>query len=357
VRVLFVVNNSLGWKTMARHIEEQAASRPDMRFAFHRIEATFVQKVLTRTLPGLRRGLTSQTDLWSRHVKRHLGRDLRDGAFDVVVCMGQGIAYAVLQCVNTARTAVAVLLDTTGASFARDLAKDTTFDVNKATEEQAVYDQCALMLPLSSWAGHSLRSDYGVDSLRILVCPPSAKYIGLKSGKKTNSPASVVFVGNDFNRKGGHDLVRWHQSRLSQICRLHIISAKAPKGLSGANLVVHGLMDNHRLIHEVLPEADIFCLPTRHDMSPHALAEAQLSGLPCVSSDLAGIPELVVHNQTGLLVKPGNDEGFIEAISRLSTDADLRLSMAHSASERSREVLNSALTYPRLFDRLRLIGC
>jgi len=340
---------------MARHVEEQAAFRPDIRCSFHRIEAKLLHKLLTHPIPILKRGLTSQTELWCIHVRRHLGRELREGAFDIVVCMGQGIAYAVLQCVNPAKTSVAVSLDTTGASFSRDLTNDNAFDVSRAAQEQSVYNRCALMLPWSNWAGRSLKNDYGVDDSRILVCPPSAKHMSLEDGRRNNSPTSVIFVGNDFDRKGGHDLVRWHQSQLSQICRLHIISARAPKGLSGVNLIVRGSLDNERLTREILPKADIFCLPTRHDMSPYALAEAQLSGLPCVSSDLAGIPELVEHTQTGLLVKPKDEQGFIASIRQLCTDTELRRSMAHRASVRSKELLNCAVTYPRLFNRLQAI--
>ena len=357
MRVLFLVNHHLGWKTLAHHLAEQAAARPHLRCEFRRFEATVLQKIVTRRIPVLRRSMTTQTRLWSRYVERHLGAELRSGKFDVIVCMGQSIAHAVLRIVDPEQVPVAVFLDTTGMSFARELMNNGAFNIERASEELAVYEQCRLLLPWSNWASRSLVNDYQIAESRILVCPPSGNFNGFSP--KGNSPTlpRVVFVGNDFERKGGPELVRWHQQRLSAMCELHIFSAKTPRRLNGPNLFCHGAIDNARLTRDVLPAASVFCLPTRHDMSPYALVEAQLAGLPCVSSNLAGIPEIVVHEQTGLLADRQDEEGFITAVAQLCVDARLRDRMGRNASERSRELLNSAVTYGRMFERLAdLVG-
>ena len=56
--------------------------------------------------------------------------------------------------------------------------------------------------------------------------------------------------------------------------------------------------------------------------------EALGSGIAAVASRLSGIPELIRHEETGLLIPPGDDVALAEALLRLSRDADLRRRLA-----------------------------
>jgi glycosyltransferase involved in cell wall biosynthesis len=67
------------------------------------------------------------------------------------------------------------------------------------------------------------------------------------------------------------------------------------------------------------------------DGLPTVLLEAMALGAPCVSTDVTGIPEIVRHNETGLMV-PQHDPGAIaDAIDRLLSDAALRVRLAGEA--------------------------
>jgi len=61
--------------------------------------------------------------------------------------------------------------------------------------------------------------------------------------------------------------------------------------------------------------------------SPVAVMEAQLSGLPVVSTRHGGIPEVVLDGETGLLVEEGDVVGMAEAMARLATSPDLAAQM------------------------------
>ncbi|HEV8607749.1 MAG TPA: glycosyltransferase family 4 protein [Tepidisphaeraceae bacterium] len=68
---------------------------------------------------------------------------------------------------------------------------------------------------------------------------------------------------------------------------------------------------------------DIYCLPCVWsddgdvDGLPQMLMEAMACGLPGISTRLVGIPDLVIHEKTGLLVEPGNVQQIADAIIRL----------------------------------------
>ena len=79
-----------------------------------------------------------------------------------------------------------------------------------------------------------------------------------------------------------------------------------------------------------LNTADIFALASvtdsqgASDVFPTVIIEAMAAARPVVSTRLAGIPESVVHGETGLLVPPGDMMALADALSRLIQDAKLR---------------------------------
>jgi len=70
--------------------------------------------------------------------------------------------------------------------------------------------------------------------------------------------------------------------------------------------------------------ADIYCLPSLMDSSPNSLLEAMSCGLPVVSTEVMGIPELVTQDQNGLLVPPNNEQAIADALLQLLKDSNLR---------------------------------
>src|SRR5262249_51385679 len=88
--------------------------------------------------------------------------------------------------------------------------------------------------------------------------------------------------------------------------------------------------------------ADVFCLPSFAEGVPVVLMEAMATGLPVVANHIAGIPELVEHEVSGLLVRPGRADLLADALERLGRDADLRARMGQAGREKVREEFESA---------------
>jgi glycogen(starch) synthase len=73
------------------------------------------------------------------------------------------------------------------------------------------------------------------------------------------------------------------------------------------------------------------------------LTEAMASGLPVVASDVGGIPEVVRHDETGLLVPPGDVVALAAALDRLAGEPRLRARLATGARGRATEYAWPAL--------------
>src|SRR6266508_3721587 len=97
---------------------------------------------------------------------------------------------------------------------------------------------------------------------------------------------------------------------------------------------------SQRAVLEKLRSADVFALASAtdaqgaSDVFPTVIIEAMAAARPVVSTRLAGIPESVVHGETGLLVPPGDTMALAEALRRLIEDAKLRLQYGRAARAR-----------------------
>jgi len=63
-----------------------------------------------------------------------------------------------------------------------------------------------------------------------------------------------------------------------------------------------------------LETSTMLLLPTRADVSPNAVKEAVVSGVPVVLADTGGIPDYVHSGQNGLLFPPGDLDAFVQAV-------------------------------------------
>lgn len=80
-------------------------------------------------------------------------------------------------------------------------------------------------------------------------------------------------------------------------------------------------------VRQYLSEIDVYTLISGIDMSPLTLQEAQLMKKAVIATNVGGIPELMKHNETGFLIKRGDDLDLVDKISLLLSDEEKRKRM------------------------------
>jgi colanic acid/amylovoran biosynthesis glycosyltransferase len=95
--------------------------------------------------------------------------------------------------------------------------------------------------------------------------------------------------------------------------------------------------------------ADVFCLTSFSEGVPVVLMEAMAMELPVVASGIMGIPELVEHDRSGLLVPPARADLLADAIDRLAADPELR----RRYGRHGREKVRAEFDVDRCVQRLR----
>jgi glycosyltransferase involved in cell wall biosynthesis len=124
-------------------------------------------------------------------------------------------------------------------------------------------------------------------------------------------------------------------------------------GEFGAYIREQGLSGSVRLlgirkdIPNLLAAADALLLTSQAEGFPNAVMEAMCAGLPVVSTDVGGVPELVVHGVTGFLHPVGDVWGMAESLALLLGDSVLRKKMG----ENGRSRIHNSFTVDKLVER------
>jgi glycosyltransferase involved in cell wall biosynthesis len=94
-------------------------------------------------------------------------------------------------------------------------------------------------------------------------------------------------------------------------------------------------------VRELIGQASAMVLPCvvsdsgDRDGLPTVLLEALAGGLPAISTTVAGVPEIIEHETSGLLVPPADPSALANAMERLLDQPDLRARLALAARRKA----------------------
>jgi glycosyltransferase involved in cell wall biosynthesis len=106
----------------------------------------------------------------------------------------------------------------------------------------------------------------------------------------------------------------------------------AVRGL-GDRVVFEGLLNQDQLLR-LYRDADVMALPSFAEGVPVVLMEAMAMEIPCVTTCITGIPELIENMLDGLLVPPGDEVALANALELLMEDAELRARIGRAGRQK-----------------------
>jgi glycosyltransferase involved in cell wall biosynthesis len=221
-------------------------------------------------------------------------------------------------------------------------------------------------------------TDYSRDLLR-QRCPNSAVkihrvYNGIDLGRfpafrsANNHVPRIVSVGRLVPFKGFDDLIdacaELARRRIDFVCDIigdgplrETLQAKIEQLDLSSRVNLLGSLSQGAVL-EKLHAADIFALASTTDalgatdVFPTVILEAMASARPVVSTRLAGIPELVVDGQTGMLAPPGDSTALAHALEQLLRDPELRSRFGNAGRQRIEQHFRIEQTVAPLMEML-----
>jgi glycosyltransferase involved in cell wall biosynthesis len=229
----------------------------------------------------------------------------------------------------------------------------------KREANRRAFHSAAALVTFCRWARDSLIADYGVPEEKITVIAPGVDLGAWPRGASERRPPDadtrlprLLFVGGDFERKGGALLLECFDRHFADRAELHLVTG-APITARRNVFAYAGLTPNSETLRRLYAEADVFVFPTLADCAPLVVPEAMAAALPVVTTRVGAIPEMVTDGEQGLLVAPGDGAGLRAAIERLLGDAPLRARMGAAGRGRVEAEYDAERNAGRLLDVLR----
>ena len=359
IQALFVNSGILGQRTFARFVDEAFVRRPaDIEAAQVVItdhlttRDRVVRRLLCARLWHDGWGGVKNLDLarwraeWNAGlVARRRMRALESAGrrFDVLHFHRQATAYASLDRMRATPSIVSIdctqrpVLDA-----ARTALERRTYGPNVRRDGE-IFRAAQLVVSTSRWAADALRAEYPDCATEIAVMPnpvqldafdaawPAAR---LARAREPGFRPRVLFVGGDFPRKGGLDLLdAWRRGRLGERAALDLVTGwPIPSDRLSPGVQIHrGVAAHSDPWRALWRDADLFVLPTRDEAFGIVFQEAAAAGLPAIGTRLNAIPELIDDGRTGLLVPVRDTDALVAAITRLLDSAETRHEMGVQA--------------------------
>ena len=172
----------------------------------------------------------------------------------------------------------------------------------------------------------------------------------------SSTPPLIIAVGRLIAKKGFAELIRACAllAERGKLFRCEIIGEGPLENELRAQIAQLNLQNRfvlsgakpQREVRQHLAAASVFVLPSVLDPEggmdnlPTVIMEAMATGLPVISTNIAGIPEMVVQNETGFLVQPADPIALAKAIEDVIDDRLLAQTLGEAGHQRAQELFS-----------------
>ncbi|HUQ11114.1 MAG TPA: glycosyltransferase family 4 protein [Steroidobacteraceae bacterium] len=202
--------------------------------------------------------------------------------------------------------------------------------------------QANLVITLSSqWRDFYIRECELAPS-QVVVLPNPVRVPAKIPDRSGHREVQFVHLGKLGKGKGSYDLVKAFlalpdelraRARLVLAGNGDVAELQEAAGQDSRITVLPWVDSTER--DRLLAESDVFVLPSYAEGVPMSLLESMAAGMPCITTPVGGIPDLITQGVEGLLVPPGDVEQLSLAMARLITDDGLRVAAGLRAYERA----------------------
>ena len=181
--------------------------------------------------------------------------------------------------------------------------------------EKTIYQNATIIFTRSTNISKSLIEQYACNPNQIR-CVYAGSNASISNENVTFSKykrKNILFVGRDWKRKGGPELVKAFEAvlKVHPDAQLTIVGCSPRLDVPNCNVV--GQMPVSK-ISGYYKDASIFCMPTKREPFGIVFIEAMRHKLPVVATNIGAIPDFVKEGENGCLVNPGDVDRLAEAL-------------------------------------------
>lgn len=213
--------------------------------------------------------------------------------------------------------------------------------------EKKSYENSDIVFTFSDHTRQSIIDDYEVIEDKVVTVYSGTNVVSLPNTIKEYRNKIILFVGIDFERKGGYVLLNAFKKIRDEIKDAKLIILGSTLDLRIEGVEVKGFVPYETKI-QYYKLASVFVMPSLGDPFPNAVIEAMSYKLPCIGSRVGGISEIIENEKTGFLVEPNDSNQLAEKIISLLNDENLMKKMGNAGRKRVEELF----TWDKVVERM-----
>jgi glycosyltransferase involved in cell wall biosynthesis len=222
--------------------------------------------------------------------------------------------------------------------------------------ERQCYQQAAMTLTRSEYTRQSIIHDYGVPPERVAVVGGGVNFEELPAPMPLADTPRVLFIGKEFERKGGGQLVAAFRQVRERMPDAELWLVTANQDIAGPGIRCIAPTHDRDAIAALYRQASVFAMPSRCETWGDVFLEAMAYGLPCIGSTNDAMPEIIQHGETGFVVDADDFVTLAGYLEQLLGDPWLRRRMGEQGRARVAEAFTWAHVAQRIDGYLRHVG-
>lgn len=203
--------------------------------------------------------------------------------------------------------------------------------------EQNYFTHATHVFTVSDYVRKDLIESYGVDPQSVSVVGAGLRKDFVVRPKPVPQLNMILFVGRDFDRKGGWDLVQAFAIVRERFPEATLEIVGSTPNISAPGVVIHGDVQDIDELSKIYSRAAVFSLPAHFEPFGLVVLEALASGIPCVVTDVGALREIIETSGGGVVVEPRSIPELARALEELLADADLRAKLGLAGRNYARQ--------------------
>jgi glycosyltransferase involved in cell wall biosynthesis len=316
---------------------------------------------LRRTGKGLGLGLgVSRAWLWSEKTSRLLQRRLAktlEAAGDYGSFLQIGTFIEIDRRFGEYATFSDMTIPQAYAAGQFSIAKLTRRQYHEAVAVQRRVVQCAAhIFTLSEWARQSMIHDLGVNPQRVTTIYGGPNVIIPIHADIPRKPHQILYVGIDWKRKGGPQLVEGFRLFRQSVPDAELVIVGCSPKIRCPGVRVEGYLHPNdpaaqKRLSRIYSESSIFAMMSKFEPLGIAFIEAFAMGLPVVAYQNGSRAEIVHEGQSGLLCADRDPKTIADAFHKLLDNPGQRIAMGAYAQNLVRTEFNWNSAVSRIIEK------
>lgn len=181
-------------------------------------------------------------------------------------------------------------------------------------QEKRVFANAMHVFTFSEPIRQSIIHDYQISASKVFNIRAGGDFILKKQKARCAKVKKIICVGKDYHRKGISFLLEAFAKISKEFKGVELVIVGCQLPANQQNVTNIPYLEDRDVLEKIYSESDIFVMPSIAEPFGYAFLEAMGSGIPCIGTNVGGVPDIIRDGETGFVVPVKDANAIYEKI-------------------------------------------